>query len=241
MTPYQITKITLALFISCVIALILKNSAQAHVPFMANDRHTTMESALIIENITTSKVVYQIIKSSAFESWIQFEGQVGDILYIQLGIPYIQELENYRPSIAILPPSRFPKSVDPDVIQEESVYVFNSTGITNPEIFHERFTNTSSWILLEQTVNLTESGTYFIVSFSPNNESGKLWVAVGKEEKFSTSDIAKLPSLTIEVRKFHETDPIGNPLNYLLIISGGIIFATVAGSIWLVARFKKTN
>ena len=122
----------------------LKSSAQAHVPFIANDDHSTMQSALIIENISTSKVIYQKITSSAFESCIQFEGREGDILYIQLGIPYIEELENYRPSISILPPGRYPKLVDTVGIQDKSMYVFNSTGTTTPEIFQERFTNTSS-------------------------------------------------------------------------------------------------
>ena len=87
MNLYQITKITLALFSACVVAMTLKSSAQAHVPFIANDDHSTMQPALIIENISTSKVIYQKITSSAFESWIQFEGREGDILYIQLGIP----------------------------------------------------------------------------------------------------------------------------------------------------------
>ena len=237
----QIIKVTLALFSACVIAMTLKSSAQAHVPFMANDEHPTMQSALMIENITTSKVIYQIITNSTFESWIQFEGRAGDILYVQLGIPYIDELENYRPSVAILPPSRFPKlvDVDHDGIQGESLHVLNSTGIIHPEIFHERFTNTNSWILVEQTVNLAETGTYFIVSFSPNNEPGKLWLAVGREERFGPSDIAKLPSLIVEVRKFHESDPIGNPLNYLLLTSIGIISAVGAGTIWLVLSSRK--
>ena len=128
MNLYQITKITLALFSACVVAMTLKSSAQAHVPFIANDDHSTVHSALIIENISTSKVIYQKITSSAFKSWIQFEGREGDILYIQLGIPYIEELENYRPSIAILPPSRYLKLVDTVGIQDKSMYLFNSTG-----------------------------------------------------------------------------------------------------------------
>ena len=239
MCSRQIIKVTLALFSACMIAMTMKSSAQAHVPFMANDEHPTVQSALTIENITTSKVIYQIITNSTFESWIQFEGRAGDILYLQLGIPYIDELENYRPSVAILPPSRFPKLVDPDGIQDESLNVLNSTGIIHPEIFHERFTNTKSWILVEQRVSLDETGTYFIVSFSPNNEPGKLWLAVGREERFGPSDIAKLPSLTIEVRKFHESDPIGNPLNYLLLTSIAIISAVGAGTIWLVLSYSK--
>ena len=140
-----------------------------------------------------------------------------------------------------MPPGRYPKLVDTVGIQDESMYVFNSTGTTTPEMFQERFTNTSSWILVEQTVNLTETGTYFIVSFSPNNESGRLWVAVGREEKFGPSDIARLPGLTAEIRKFHKSNPIGKPFHYLFLTSIGIILAVGAGMMWLVSSFKKQS
>jgi hypothetical protein len=75
---------------------------------------------------------------------------------------------------------------------------------TAPTEFHEPFTGTNSWILLEENLVLPTAGKYYVVAFDPAGSPGKLWVAVGESEAFGLSDIISLPATIKEVRKFHE-------------------------------------
>ena len=36
--------------------------------------------------------------------WIAFNGKAGDLVYFQLGVPYLTRLENYRPALALVGP-----------------------------------------------------------------------------------------------------------------------------------------
>ena len=51
--------------------------AYAHIPYLASDKHNSPESALEIEDITISSVVYQTIHDNSPESWIKFNGIKG--------------------------------------------------------------------------------------------------------------------------------------------------------------------
>ena len=79
-------------------------------------------------------------------------------------------------------------------------------GDIHPEIFDERFTGTQDWILVEETVTLPESGTYYVVAWDPGHRTGKLAVAVGAVEEFGLGDILRFPGWRRDARAFHELD-----------------------------------
>ena len=53
---------------------------------------------------------------------------------------------------------------------------------------------------------MPEDGTYYIESYNKNYDPGKLWVAIGREERFGASDIANLPFTIRKVKEFHSED-----------------------------------
>ena len=210
----------------------------AHVPFLALDNHPSKERALEIDDIQISKVIYQKISSDSPQSWIQFYGKEGETIYFQLGIPYIDELVNYRPSVALIKPGA---KISPEKIvssPDENILVFDSNNSVDIEVFHEPFTDTTSWILFEEYVIFTKSGMHFLVSFSPDNQPGKMWVAIGKKEVFGPKDLARLPSAISEVKSFHESISINGISSYGSILKvalpiTAVFFIALILTIWL--------
>jgi hypothetical protein len=80
------------------------------------------------------------------------------------------------------------------------------THAAKPHFFHEPFTGTDSWILATQTVTLPNGGRFYVVAFDPNQQSGKLWIAIGKKEKFGLTDWLGFGRIKKLVRQFHEVD-----------------------------------
>lgn len=87
-------------------------------------------------------------------------------------------------------------------------YVFPTEQETARE-FYEPFTGTTSWQFSGKNLTIEEPGVYYVIGYAPNGEDGKFWVAIGKREEFSLSDILSLPSIVVKARLFHEVFPIG--------------------------------
>ena len=204
----------------------------AHIPFIAEDNHSNKESAFELDDIYISKVIYQRITKNNPESWISFDAKKEETLYFQMGIPYIESLEDYQPSIALLLPSFKADFKSTEDILNDKVQIFHSSQFNNTSVFHEPFTQTKSWILFEQYINLPEDGTYFLVSFSPSKQNGKLWIAIGKKEVFNLQDISKLAAVTSEVRAFHQSDPKSNSFNYIYIIVIVVVLFLFGAIVW---------
>ncbi len=61
-------------------------------------------------------------------------------------------------------------------------------------------------------MELPEEGDYYLVSFSPEEIPGKLWIAIGRQESFGPGDLARLPFVISDVKSFHangEDDNLG--------------------------------
>jgi uncharacterized surface protein with fasciclin (FAS1) repeats len=84
--------------------------------------------------------------------------------------------------------------------------LLKTDDVVEPQVFHEPFTGTDSWILRSKTLPLTEAGKYYIVAFAPQKEYGKLWLAVGRRESFGVGDLLKFGSWKARIRQFHEVD-----------------------------------
>tara|TARA_Y100000817_G_scaffold115935_1_gene90887 strand:- start:5084 stop:5527 length:444 start_codon:yes stop_codon:yes gene_type:complete len=125
---------------------------------------------------------------------------------LELGLPKLDSLSKFRPTIELISPTQ--KSTK-----------FSSENIINPTTFYEPFTQTNSWVLFKNTIQLTEPGTYYLVSSDPQNKYGKLWIAIGREESFGASDLLNLPLSINDVKAFHSPNEKKSESPKLLIIS----------------------
>ena len=183
------------LFLALVIGT---GTASGHKPIAIAENHPSREEALPIENLDVSQVAYVELTEAEPEFWMRFELREPMDLYISLGVPVIERLSTYRPRIALLGPG------DENPTPE---WIFETSGVESPRRFHEPFTGTDSWILLEETISLSAPGVYHLVASAPPEQADKLWVAVGQREAFGLGDLLALPSIVRRVRAFHEVGP----------------------------------
>jgi len=178
--------------------------ALAHKPASIGGTFPTMDEALRMEDIDVSQVVYSPLSAADPQLWLTFEATAGTTLDLSLGLPVLDRLADYRPNLAVLgpglPPIELPIELPPNV----GGVVFESATRGEPRHFHEHVTGTESWILIEDAVNLPETGTYYVVAFPPGDQVDKLWVAIGTREQFGLRDLLSFPSIIRDVRAFHE-------------------------------------
>jgi hypothetical protein len=204
--------------------LILELAAQvsfAHRPIISRGSAVDAEHAIRISNVRISRVVYHRVTDRTDQLWITFDVERPQRLAIQLGVPFIGRLRDYRPAVAVLGPGLPEVELPFEVPEGLGGLLFQTEDVDKPEVFDEPISTTRSWILVDTTVELPEGGTYYVVAFHPAGENGKLWVATGKEEDFSLADIVELPGMLAEVRKFHEV-PMGLGIPCILLPFGAL-------------------
>jgi hypothetical protein len=109
-----------------------------------------------------------------------------------------------RPRAAVVGPGLPSSDTGFELPPGQGAIVFEARG--EPREFHEEFTGTSSWIVIEQEYVLPSSGTWYLAAFSDNaaSDNDKMWLAIGTKERFGLGDLFRLGSIKRFVRKFHE-------------------------------------
>ena len=192
-------------------ALVVTQGAFAHQPTMSDGTAIRSESAIEFDDIQLSRVVYHEITEDAPSLWLTFEIDEPQSLFVSLGLPLLDRLESFRPAFAVLGPGLPGIDLPIEVPEGLGGVLFETDEVLEPEVFHEPFSGTSSWILREEHVDLPEAGIYFIVAFVPLTETGKLWVAPGDREEYTLADILELSGVLDDVRAFHEVSGGGFP------------------------------
>jgi hypothetical protein len=210
-------------------------TAWAHKPIFSRTAAQDAESAIYIDDITVSYVVYHEVTAERPLLWLSFDGAAGQEVWAQLGVPLIERLDDFRPALVLLGPG-LPDVELPFAIPDGLGGVLLTTDdVAEPEVFHEPFTGTDSWILGNLELTQPQMGLYYLVAYVPGGETGKLWVAPGRREVFGLGDILSLPATIQEVREFHETPVSGVPC-FLPFV--GIALA-LAGGLRLAAKRKR--
>ncbi len=192
----------------------------------------TPETALQLPDDDVSRAIYRRAPDAG-PFWVQFSGEGGAPLKIQLGVPRIERLATFRPTVVLIgpglpQPDALPPSID--LPAGDGARVFATEGVDDPRVFHEDITGTASWVLLERTVALPQAGTFNLAVHAP--APGRYWISTGSREAFGLADVAKLPGWTERVRAFHDVD--GWPA-WMTI--GTIVLAVLAmGGIWIGVR-----
>ncbi len=205
------------LLLAVCLVLLVAPGAYAHRLVEDDGTHTGPETAIILEDVELSQVVYHEFTEDSNELWLGFDGEVGQELYWQLGIPALEELVNYRPAVAVLGPGLPAVEVPFEVPEGLGGIVFETDGVDG-EFFYEPFTGTKSWVLATETMCIQKAGRYYLVLYHPTGDPGKAWLAVGRREEFGLQDILSYEQVLGVVRDFHEESAARlSLLNYLLI------------------------
>ena len=218
----KIKRLTTIVFIA-----VLTPGTLAHQPTMSDGTAISPDSAIELDDIHLSRVFYHEITADAPSLWLSFEIVEPQALYVSLGLPLLDRLENFRPAFAVLGPGLPAIDLPLEVPEGLGGVLFETADVSKPEVFYEPFSRTSSWILREEYVDLPEAGTCFIVAFVPSGETGKLWLAPGDREEFSLGDILGLVGVLGEVQAFHETSGGGSPCFLLPLGAVLVLFSTL--------------
>ena len=87
-----------------------------------------------------------------------------------------------------------------------------TSDVTQRRFFHETFSETGSWILRNETGKISKAGRYYLVGFSPEGQTGKLWLSIETKESFTAMNLLQFPIWSKKIQKFHEVPkkPKGN-------------------------------
>jgi hypothetical protein len=198
---------------TCVIPILLLlvpcYAAHAHRPIFTDKAATDPNTAVIITEPTISQVIYREITEDAEQVWLAFDADEGFSLFIQIGVPVLNRLKDFRPAMLVVGPG-LPDENNPFKLPEQTgAKNFPTDDVQEPRFFHEHFTGTDSWILRSDTVGIPKSGRYYVVAYVPSGEKGKLWLSVGKKESFGLAEWAKFGEWKKKIRKFHEVSEEG--------------------------------
>lgn len=175
----------------------------AHKPSFGNE-FISAESAFEITDPDVSIVVYQTLTCENSELWMTFDVDAGKEMYVQVGVPVIDRLTDFRPNVAIVAPGLDADDEVPFAVPDGmTAMVFESESESVD--FYEPFTQTDSWIYIEETVTIPSTGSGFIVAWNPENITGKVWVSTGTVEDFSDSDMDDFIYWGEAANNFHET------------------------------------
>lgn len=178
--------------------------SEAHKPSYGGDWDTP-EDAFEVADPDISIVVYREIVCDSPELWLTFEATAGEDVWVQLGVPEIDRLSSFKPSMAVIGPGLPADGAGDlpfDVPAGLGAVVIPSGEISS---FYEPFTQTSSWIHAERWVTMPQDGTSYLVAWNPEGTTGKLWLAMGLVEDFSDVDWTEAAAWGEDVNNFHET------------------------------------
>lgn len=175
----------------------------AHVPFF----HESQHNKIYINDVYLSQIHYFEFTEEYDDIKFKFYLEKEKNLYILLGVPKIDRLEDFNFMMDI-------KDSNNKIIDSFD------TSKMNPDIMYEPFGDTYSWEYLRYDESLSEG--YYEVELT-TKENGKFWIAFGKREEFTAEQILNLPKLIKGIRDFHELEGRATWEKYALGITIGLV------------------
>jgi len=88
--------------------------------------------------------------------------------------------------------------------EEIGVRAIPTSDVTQRRFFLETFSETGSWILRSETGKISKAGRYYLVGFSPEGHTGKLWLSIETKDSFTAMNLLQFPIWKKKIQKFHE-------------------------------------
>ncbi|MHC4206457.1 MAG: alpha/beta hydrolase-fold protein, partial [Planctomycetota bacterium] len=190
--------------ISAVLSMVFCNIAHSHRPIFSEKAATDPNTAVLIKQPAISQVIYREITEESKQVWLAFDANEEFELFIQIGVPVLDRLNEFRPAMLVAGPGLPEGDVQFKLPEGAGSKEFTTDSVDEPRFFHEHFTGTDSWILRSETLVLPGSGRYYVVAYVPSGDNGKLWLSVGRKESFGLAEWAKFGEWKKKIRKFHE-------------------------------------
>jgi hypothetical protein len=205
----------------------LQVPAYAHSLIDPKQPPVSVDTAYPVRDHTVSQVYYSASNRTRPAIWFTFEVQEGETIHFQLGVPYLDRFEEFAPLVALIGPGL--TLLTPAAIEYGSLLdagparevVLRQVVPRDPymmallfgeghdrRVFHEEFTGTTSWILVQADVTAPATGRFYLVAFQDAMPpvDGKLWMAIGVKERFGLGELFRFPSIIRHVRRFHELE-----------------------------------
>ena len=160
------------------------NQAMAHKPSFANN-YFSFDSAFAVQDPDISIVLYAEMTCTESELWMEMETGDRDEVWVELGVPMLDRLEAYRPSVALVAPGLPAADLPFDLPADMGATIISTADVNEPVDFYEPFSQTESWILYQGWLEVPPNEQVYLVAWNPAKVTGKLWVAVGKTDDFS--------------------------------------------------------
>lgn len=178
-------------------------TADAHKPSYANN-HTGPATAFEVIDPEISIALYATMTCTEDALWLHMDTTGVDEVWLELGVPVLDRLESYRPSLAIVAEGLPDADVPFDVPAGMGAQVIDTDDVDTPIDFFEPFTQTDSWILFRDWFDVPSDTDVYLVAYNPAQYTGKLWVAVGLTEDFSDVDVSQFSEWLDKTQAFHE-------------------------------------
>lgn len=204
----QVVKMYSKLLAALSLSALTITDASAHKPSYANN-HTAPELAFEVIDPEISIALYAEMTCTAETLWLHMDTTGISEVWLELGVPQLERLEDYKPSLAIVADGLPEAGLDDlpfDVPDGMGATVIDTSDVDEPIDFFEPFTQTDSWILYREWVEVPENTDVYLVAFNPEEITGKLWVAVGLTEDFSDVDASDFAEWMEKTQAFHEVD-----------------------------------
>ena len=199
-------KVHVLIQILFIIGVTLAPEASAHKPSYA-ENNSSMETAFEVEDPDVSIALYAEMTCEADTLWLHLRTDDVSEVWVELGVPQLDRLEEYSPSLAFLAaglPNDDNESLPFDVPEGMGSMVIDTYDVETPIDFYEPFTQTESWILFREWIALPENTDVYIVAYDPDDYTGKIWVAVGLTEDFSDVEPYEYAEWLNKTQSFHE-------------------------------------
>ena len=193
--------------IGLVLALLTAPSAEGHKPLQIGGTASghRMATAQRIPDPEISWVYYLDLPRPGQVDYFRFTGRGGAIVPIQLGVPKIPELLNFRPLVVLIGPGLPPAPPIPGIdLPSGSGAVLIHFETPLRRTFFEPFSRTTSWVTPEYRTPLPQAGEYVLAVYEPDGRTGKYFLAIGQKEAFSVFDFLRLPCTLWKVRRFYD-------------------------------------
>jgi hypothetical protein len=187
------------------------NTVEAHRPYFPDGLNKSPYSAFQLDDIDISQAIYQVLGENE-QVWLKFHPTTSSskTVNIQLGIPVLEETESFRPVVAVVSQDLSRIDLPFNLPDGFGAIVYEVNNEESIKKFREPYTNTNSWILIEEEFEIIGNEIHYVVIFSKTNQSGKFWFATGTKEVFDFSS-SQLNKSILKVKKFHNPSTPSSP------------------------------